>query len=72
VPLGLSGLSSILGASLTKYRPLFFGLTIILLGLSHYLVSKNPNPGKASKVILWVSTILAFGILAYTTVQNYL
>jgi len=72
VPLGLSGLSSILAASLGKYRPFFFVLTFVLLGISHYLVLKNPKAGKVSKVILWISTMLAVGILIYTTVQTYL
>ena len=70
VPLGLGGLSSVLAASLGKYRGIFIFLTLVLLGLSHYLVARQPKASTASKVILWGSTVVALAILAYTLING--
>lgn len=69
--LGLGGASAL--ASLTAYRPLFMGVTVVLLGTAYYLTYRKKSageckPGEAceypgtsrlNKVILWVVTLLA-------------
>lgn len=50
--------------TLSPYRNWFYGLTVVLLAMSFYLVYKN---GKTvNKVILWVATVVVLGMLLYT------
>lgn len=70
MPLGLSGLSSVLAASLGRFRGLFIGLSIVMLAFSHYSVYKKQNASKVSKIILWGSTVISVGILIYTLING--
>lgn len=42
-------------------------LTLVLLGVAHYLVYKKSRKGAAgkNKVILWVFTAVALGMMVY-------
>lgn len=62
--------------ALEPYRPLFIGLTLLLLGLSFralYLVPQscasgtacaNPRSIKRQRIVFWIVTILLLGLLA--------
>jgi hypothetical protein len=60
----------VLATSLSKYQGLFIALTLVLLGTSHYLVRKQPNASKSSKIILWVATVLSVSMLVYSFFQG--
>jgi copper chaperone CopZ len=59
-----------------KWRPVFLGVTFVLLGVAWYLTYRKPKAdtcgegaacagsGQAAKVILWVGTILAVAVAA--------
>src|SRR5258707_9682868 len=73
------GVGSLAAASrLQKWRPLFLGVTFVLLGVAWYLTYRKPKaeacadgtacaarPGaKGGKVVLWVATALAVALAA--------
>jgi len=73
------GVGSLAAASgLQKWRPVFLGVTFVLLGVAWYLTYRKPKaeacaegtacaarPGvKRDKVVLWIATALAIGLAA--------
>src|SRR5260370_36034976 len=76
VMLGVGSLAAASG--LEKWRPLFLGVTFVLLGFAWYLTYRKPKAGaceegavcatkpglKGSKVVLWIATALAVALAA--------
>lgn len=75
----LLGTGSLAAASgLQKWRPVFLGMTFVLLAVAWYLTHRKPKveageegaacavkpAAKGSKVVLWIATILAIGLAA--------
>src|SRR6266481_8711342 len=74
VMLGVGSLAAASG--LQKWRPLFLGVTFVLLGVAWYLTYRKPRiegcaegtacatkpSAKAGKVVLWIATGLAIGL----------
>lgn len=59
-------------ATFTPYRyPLMF-LTLVLLAVAHYLAYKKSRKGVAgkNKAVLWVSTVVAVGMMVYTLLNK--
>ena len=61
---------------LLPYRPIFIGLTILLLGISFYLAYRRSTPvcvsenvgvpgaiNRANRTVLWVLAVLALGLV---------
>lgn len=61
---------------LLPYRPIFIGLTILLLGISFYLAYRRSQPvcvservcvtgaiHRANRTVLWVLAVLALGLI---------
>ena len=61
---------------LLPYRPIFIGLTILLLGISFYLAHRRSKPvcvsgnvcvpgaiNRANRTLLWVLAVLALGLI---------
>ena len=61
---------------LLPYRPIFIGLTILLLGISFYLAHRRSKPvcvsgnvcvpgaiNRANRTVLWVLAVLALGLV---------
>ena len=65
-------------SGLEKWRPLFLGLTFVLLGMAWYLTYRKPKPepcaegpacaarpgAKGGKAVLWIATALAVALAA--------
>lgn len=49
--------------TLSKYSDLFMIFTVLLLAVSHWIARKNKS--RLNKIILWISTVLVFAIIAY-------
>jgi len=73
------GTGSLVAASgLQRCRPLFLGVTFVLLGVAWYLTYRKPKAegcgegtacatkpgGKGGKLVLWIATVLAIGLAA--------
>src|SRR2546422_2101164 len=76
VPLGASGFAA--SAVFEKWRPVFLGVTFVLLGLAWYLTYRKPKAAceegsacatkpvaKWNKVVLWVATLFVFAAAAF-------
>jgi hypothetical protein len=63
LPLGLGGLSSILAASLGRYRLLFTLAAVVLLGVAHFLIYRKKGKKIIDLIVLWVSTIVVVLVL---------
>lgn len=76
--LGLGGLG--LTAELTKYRPLFLGITVVLLGVAFFLTSRRRegrcadgscefrSSSRTMKIALWVITV---GVVPLATFPHH-
>ena len=86
VVLALAGLGGAAFAmKLQPYRPLFIGLTVLMLGAAFYFVYRRPSPeacgpdeacttgsSRRMKLLLWMVTLIALGALAFPLYVNYL
>lgn len=47
-------------------------LTLALLGFAHYLAYKKSRKGtgKTNRTLLWISTLAAIGMMAYTLLNR--
>jgi len=61
--LGLGGAS--FTATLVQYRHIFLALTFVLLGVSFYLNYIKVHSHIASRVIFWISAVIALGFVGY-------
>jgi hypothetical protein len=59
-------------AAFTPYRYPLMLLTLVLLGVAHFLAYKKSRQGaaKTNKAVLWVSTVSVIGMIAYTLVNK--
>ena len=64
---GLSGLGLAFASTITPYSNIFIVLTIIMLGLAHYLMVKNNVKSKSTQIFLWLATILSAGFIIYSS-----
>lgn len=65
--LGLGTVGFAYFSNLTKYKPLFVILTAVLLYISYSTIEKK-KAGKKSKIIFWISAILAILLIYYPTI----
>ena len=65
--LGLGTIGVAFFSNLTKYKPVFVILTAILIYWSYSLIEKR-NSSKGTKIIFWVSAILAVLIIYYPNI----
>lgn len=63
--LGLSGLGFALVSRVSPYRDIFIVLTIMMLGLAHYLVIRNGKVSKNTRIMVWIYTIISVGLIVY-------
>ena len=68
--LGLGSIGTAYFANLTKYKPLFVIITGVLLYFAYSNIEKK-NANKTTKIIFWVSAILAIFILYYPTILRF-
>ena len=72
--LGLGSFAA--SAWFAQWRPVFLGVTFVLLGLAWYLTYRRPKvdctdgscarpPGKAARISLWLGTLVALGAAIY-------
>lgn len=72
--LGLGSFAA--SAWFAQWRPVFFGVTFVLLGAAWYLTYRRPRvdcddgscarpPGKAARLSLWLGTLVALGAAVY-------
>ncbi len=76
--IGVSGASFF--APITKYRPIFIGITFALIGVSYYFTygrGKTCCQGESNKrrwaqeVPLWAITAIAVGLVVYTYTKEF-
>ncbi len=67
--LGLSGVGLSLASSFSEYRNYFLAITLIMLGLAHYLLYAKSNLNPWNKRVVWAATLLAVVLLAYSPVN---
>lgn len=65
--LGLGSLGSAYFANLTKYKPIFVVITGLLIYKSYTIMEKK-NTTKGTRILFWISTILAIFALYYPTI----
>ncbi|MDP1579728.1 MAG: mercuric transporter MerT family protein [Candidatus Didemnitutus sp.] len=76
VSLGLGLGSFAASAWFAQWRPVFLGVTFVLLGVAWYLTYRRPRadceagscarpPGKAARISLWLGTLVALGAAIY-------
>ena len=68
--LGLGSIGTAYFANLTKYKPLFVIITGVLLYFAYSNIEKK-NANKTTKIIFWVSAILAMFVLYYPTILRF-
>lgn len=70
--LGLGGIGLSAIATFTPYRIPLMLLTLVLLGVAHYLSYKKSRRGTATtnKIVLWVSTMAVIWMMAYTLINK--
>lgn len=61
--LGIGGVGFAAVGALSKYSPIFYGLTFALLGLSFVIVQRNGR--LVNKVVYWVSVGLVVSMVLY-------
>lgn len=72
--LGLGSFAA--SAWFAQWRPVFLGVTFVLLGVAWYLTYRRPKvdcedgscarpPGKAARISLWLGTLVALGAAIY-------
>ncbi len=64
--LGLSGLGFSFIPAISRYKNLFTVLSLLMLGAAHYLMGKNRNTARSTRIILWISTLMSVGMLIYS------
>ena len=67
--LSIFGLSGIVLASvsvISPYRNIFVVLTALMLGVAHYIMVRNNNKSKNTRIILWISTVISVGFITYS------
>src|SRR5882724_10846636 len=71
------GVGSLAASGLQKWRPLFLGVTFVLLGAAWYLTYRRPRiegcaegascatkpAAKGSKIVLWIATAFAVALV---------
>jgi uncharacterized BrkB/YihY/UPF0761 family membrane protein len=65
LPLGLGGFSSILAASLGRYRIVFTVLALLMLAAAHYLFSRRVHAKKIDRLVLWAVSAVVIAILLF-------
>ena len=68
--LALGSIGTAYFANLTKYKPLFVIITGVLLYFAYSNIEKK-NANKTTKIIFWVSAILAMFVLYYPTILRF-
>lgn len=63
--LGLSGLGFAFISRVSPYRNIFIVLTIVMLGLAHYFIIRNGKVSKSTRIMVWIYTIVSFGLILY-------
>jgi FtsH-binding integral membrane protein len=63
--LGLSGLGFAFISRVSPYRNIFIVLTIVMLGLAHYLIIRNSKVSKNTRMMVWIYTIISVGLIVY-------
>lgn len=65
--LGLGTIGTAYISNITKYKPIFVIITILLLYWSYNLI-KEKNSGKIAKIIFWVSAIISILLIYYPNI----
>lgn len=69
--LGLGTIGTAYISNITKYKPIFVIITILLLYWSYNLI-KEKNSGKIAKIIFWVSAIISILLIYYPNIYGLL
>lgn len=64
--LGLSSVALSVAPVILPHTNAFRLLTVLILGVAHYIMAKNKNSSKATKVLLWISTLVSVGSILYS------
>jgi len=65
--LGLGTFGLAYFSNLTKYKPIFVILTVLMLYWSYSIMEKK-KPNKKTEIIFWISGIISILILYYPTI----
>lgn len=65
--LGLSGLGLAFVSTISPYKNVFILLTIVMLGLAHYFMTRNNTKSISSQILLWLATTLSLGFIIYSS-----
>jgi len=63
--IGLSGLGFAFISRVSPYRNIFIALSIMMLGLAHYLIIRNGKASKNTRIMVWIYTIISVGLIMY-------
>lgn len=65
--LGLGTIGTAYFSNLTKYKPIFVVLTVVMLYWSYSIIEKKQS-NKKTKIIFWISAIASILIIYYPTI----